>query len=110
MKQWIDWDDEDCDCGGSLQVLTSVMQDEFSSPIAHQGDLVRCRECYCLGWIEIDEHDWPEVQWPMDMCAKCWRERLSTEILMRRAFGFTPNITHICLFTSEIIDESSEWK
>ena len=77
-KCWIDWPEECVYCGGELQVLTNAGQPNFDDEfdvLANDGDLVRCKSCYCLGWIETED-DFAEVRQPDDMCAKCYRDEI----------------------------------
>ena len=80
-KQWVDWSEQCEHCGSDTQVLTYSKEDDC----AFDGDLVRCRECYCLGHIDVDDGIYSDAEddefsgcayasWPDDACAKCYRD------------------------------------
>ena len=68
-KKWQNWVEQCESCGSNTQVLTFSAYANW----AYDGDLVRCTECYCLGHIDCDSESCAWIEWPDDICAKCYR-------------------------------------
>jgi hypothetical protein len=75
MKRWVNVPGQCDNCGSDVQVLTDAPQNAIFPYIyqAWGGDLARCVECYCLGFVDADDDDaW--IDWQEVPCAKCYRE------------------------------------
>jgi hypothetical protein len=74
MKAWKTWLSVPycCDsCNGDVQVLTEEWLADIE--FVDDGDLARCRLCYCIGYV-VCEDEFYYIEWQDDPCAKCYRE------------------------------------